>query len=68
MLKERKEFISIDHRASCGFYLGAIITTLICQMLAAMVSVGLMKKIPDIAQNGDFNGAFMIFAQVASCN
>ncbi len=66
MLKERKEFISIDHRASCGFYLGAIITTLICQMLAAMVSVGLMKKIPDIAQNGDFNGAFMMFVQLVN--
>lgn len=62
----RKEFIRLDHRASCGFYLGAIITTLVCQMLAGMISVGLMKKIPDIAQNGDFNGAFMVIVQIVN--
>ena len=55
-----------DYCGACTFYLGAVITTLLCQALAGVVSAALVGKYPDISNNGDFNTAFMIFVQAAN--
>ncbi len=69
MLKNNDGFIRYDYRSACTFYLFAIVTMLVVQALGAGIGAGLQLVFPDvnITKNGDFNGAFMIFAQVASC-
>ncbi|MCH5350749.1 MAG: CPBP family intramembrane metalloprotease [Clostridiales bacterium] len=61
-----KNYKPYDFSASCSFYLGAIIVTLIMQGVAGIVSAALAGSVPDIADNGDFNTAFMILFQVAN--
>lgn len=55
-----------DYCGACSFYLGAIVITLICQALVSVVATLLTKSFPDIATNGDFLTAFMIFIQVVN--
>lgn len=52
-----------DYCGACTFYLGAVIVTLLCQALAGVVSSALVRTYPNIAENGDFNTAFMICVQ-----
>ncbi|MDE7107451.1 MAG: CPBP family intramembrane metalloprotease [Clostridiales bacterium] len=67
MLKtEGNKIKKFDYCGACTFYLGAIVVTLICQALAGVVSALLAKSFPDIATNGDFLTAFMIFIQAAN--
>lgn len=61
-----KEVKTFDYCGACTFYLGAIIVTLICQALAGVVSALFSQSYPDIATNGDFLMAFMIFIQAAN--
>ncbi|MDE7406273.1 MAG: CPBP family intramembrane metalloprotease [Clostridiales bacterium] len=55
-----------DYCGACSFYLGAIVVTLICQALAGVASTLLSQSFSDIATNGDFLTAFMIFIQAAN--
>lgn len=55
-----------DYVGACTFYLGAIIVVLICQALAGVMAAALAGSVPDIAENGDFNTAFMIVVQLAN--
>lgn len=55
-----------DYCSSCTFYLGAIVVTLVCQALVSFVAVALSSPYPDIATDGDFLTAFMIFIQAAN--
>ena len=55
-----------DYCASCTFYLGAIVVTLVCQALVSFVAVALSSSYPDISTNGDFLTAFMMFIQAAN--
>ena len=55
-----------DYIGACTFYLGAIIVLLVAQAFAGTVSAMLAGSIPDIAENGDFNTAFMIIIQLAN--
>lgn len=55
-----------DYCGSCTFYLFAIIVTLICQAVAGVLSAALSAKFDGIAENGDFNTAFMIFIQAVN--
>lgn len=65
MLENRlKNYKPYDFSAACAFYLGAIIITLIVQAAAGIVSAAMSSIVPDIADNGDFNTAFMIIFQV----
>lgn len=66
MLKNSKKLSAYDYDSACAFYLGAIIVTLICQAVAGIVAAAFAKAYPDIANNGDFNTAFMIIIQVAN--
>ncbi|MBD5131391.1 MAG: CPBP family intramembrane metalloprotease [Clostridiales bacterium] len=66
MLKRPTSPRKYDYCSACTFYLGAIISTLICQATAGVLSAGLAGSFPDIAKNGDFNTAFMIFVQVVN--
>lgn len=69
MLKNKDGFKRYDYRSACIFYMSAIITILIAQAIGSGVAAGLQLVYPDvdIAKNGDFNAAFMIFVQVISC-
>lgn len=62
-IKKNKPF---DFCAACTFYLGAIIVTLVCQALAGLVAAAFSGGYPDIANDDDFNTAFMIIIQLAS--
>lgn len=64
MLKNKENKI-LDYCGACSFYLGAIIITLICQALVSVVSA-LLSQRTDIASNGDFLTACMIFIQAAN--
>ena len=55
-----------DYCASCTFYLGAIAVTLICQAIVSFAAAALASSYPNIATNGDFLTAFMIFIQAAN--
>ena len=67
MLEKRlKNYKPYDFASSCSFYLGAIIVTLIIQGVAGVVAAAMNSAVPDIAENGDFNTAFMIVFQVAN--
>lgn len=61
-----KSLMTYDYVGACTFYLFAIIATLICQALAGVVSAGLARSYPDIANNGDFNTGFMVFIQLVN--
>ena len=61
-----KNYKPYDFSASCSFYLGAIIVTLIVQGIAGVVAAALESSAPGIAENADFNAAFMIAFQVAN--
>ncbi len=66
MLKNSKNLTAYDYGGACSFYLGAIVVTLLCQATAGIASSALARSFPDIAKNGDFNTAFMIFVQCAN--
>ena len=68
MLKKKTDsnFLRYDYPSACAFYLGAIIVSLVCQALVAFVAAGLNGKFPNLTENGDFNGAFMIIIQAAN--
>ena len=61
-----KNLKKYDYCGACTFYLGAVIVTLVCQALAGVISASLVDTHPDIAKNGDFNTAFMIFIQIVN--
>lgn len=63
---ENKGARTYDYCAACMFYLGAILVTLIMQAVAGVLSAALVKSVPDIAVNADFNTAFMICIQIAN--
>lgn len=62
--RENTPIKKFDYRSSCAFYLGAIVTTLVCQLIAALISAGAEKGGAHLTDNGDFNTAFMIAVQV----
>lgn len=66
MLKNSSKYLPYDYSSACSFYLGAIVCILISQGVAAVLSSALVGTYPDIADNGDFNTAMMIFFQIAN--
>ena len=58
-----------DYNGACLFYLFAIVVLLVGQAIGGGVAAGLSVALGDenIAQSGDFNGAFMIAVQLLSC-
>lgn len=66
MLKNSQKLKAYDYGGACTFYLGAIIVTLLCQGVAGIAAAALERSFPGIAQNGDFNTAFMIVIQLAN--
>lgn len=66
MLKNTEKLKAYDYSGACTFYLGALIVTLLVQGVAGIVSAALERSFPGIAQNGDFNTAFMIVIQLAN--
>lgn len=64
--KFKSRYTPYDFGSSCSFYLGAIITALLCQGVAAVVAASLAKLYPDVATSGNFNTAFMIVFQAAN--
>ncbi len=64
--KTDSNLLRYDYPSACAFYLGAIIVSLVCQALVAFVAAGLNGRFPNLTENGDFNGAFMIIIQAAN--
>lgn len=67
MLKSNaKKPVEYGFAQSCSFYMIAVVVTLVCQGVAAVVPAALAKTYPDIASSGEFNTAFMIVFQLAN--
>lgn len=56
----------LDYFGSTSFYLFSVLALIIGQFFAGVVSAALSKTVPDIAENGDFNTACMIFFQLVN--
>ncbi len=56
----------LDYCESTLFYLFAIVILLVAQFFVGVIAAALGNVVPDIAENGEFNTACMIFFQVVN--